>query len=459
MSHPPKTIMVIIGFAAVATTLPIFAGYTVSFATLLWLLFTGSWRLAIVGKNQLSMPNSWDSRFIRSLSHSIKPFHWGCFCLVLGHLLAALLGVHLSPWSKPVAKALSEWVHTVVKYGLLWLVVSSGCIACARRGCLPQRVGPWMCLWMLALLIYCIVQHWSGIDWTHGLQATLGSHRFAYGVYRVSGFMGHPLTFAYNLMLIALASLAIGWGASDLSTSERRWWFGTAFLAVLILLISGSRYVILVLLGTLLICEGRRILRHKVKVAALVAVAALLLLWEGSVLARFYELFQNDQTFAQRFPRVVFWQLHWKMFLDNPITGVTRSGVEGALKAYYNAAGYHDTIYEAHNLFLQYLADTGIIGFLGLLGWLIGLFMTWLRLRPELSQGVSYLAVATVFCALMQNNLRDSAYVYALWFFLSILLVQSAIITANQQESATNERESPKNFDAGTRSANSSTHL
>ena len=459
MGLPSKTIMIIIGFAAVATTLPIFAGYTVSFAMLLWLIFTGSWRLALVREKQLAESNSWDSKFIKSIGRSIKPLHWGCICLVSGHLLAAILGAYLSPWSKPLDKALSEWVHTVVKYGLLWFVVSSGCIACARRRYLPQRVGLPMFVWMLTLLIYCAVQHWTGIDWTHGFHATLGSHRFAYGVYRVSGFMGHPLTFAYNLMLIALASLAIGWGPSELSTSERKWWFGTAVLSVLILLISGSRYVLLVLLGTLLICEGRRILRHKVKVAVLTIVAALLLFWEGSVLARFYELFQNDQTFAQRFPRVVFWQLHWKMFLDNPVTGVTRSGVEGALKAYYNAAGYRDTIYEAHNLFLQYLADTGLIGFLGLLGWLVGLFTAWRTLRPALSQGVSYLAVATFLCALMQNNLRDSAYVYALWFFLSILLVQSAIITANQQESVTNERESPKNFNAGARSANSSTYL
>ena len=459
MGHPSKSIMVIIALAAVATTLPIFAGYTVSFGMLLWLVLTGSWRLALVGKKQLSMPDTWDAEFVHSINHSIRPFQWGCFCLVLGQLLAALLGVHLSPWSKPLAKALSEWVHTAVKYGLLWIVISSGCIACARRGYLPQRVGPGMFIWMLALLLYCAVQHWTGIDWTHGFKATLGSHRFAYDVYRVSGFMGHPLTFAYNLMLIALASFAIGCGPSELSISERKWWFGTTFLSVVILLISGSRYVLLVLFGTLLICENRRILRHKLKVFGLMAIAGLLLWWEGSALGRFCELFQNDKSFTQRFPRVVFWQLHWQMFLDNPVAGITRTGIDDALKAYFNAAGYHDTIYEAHNLFLQYLADTGMIGFLGLLGWWIGLFLTWRRLRPDFSQGVSYLAVATFLCALMQNNLRDSAYVYALWFFLSIILVQAAISTATQQESANNERESSKNFGTGAHSADSPTYL
>ena len=176
-------------------------------------------------------------------------------------------------------------------------------------------------------------------------------------------------------------------------------------------------------------------------------------------LGRFCELFQNDKSFTQRFPRVVFWQLHWQMFLDNPVAGITRTGIDDALKAYFNAAGYHDTIYEAHNLFLQYLADTGMIGFLGLLGWWIGLFLTWRRLRPDFSQGVSYLAVATFLCALMQNNLRDSAYVYALWFFLSIILVQAAISTATQQESANNERESSKNFGTGAHSADSPTYL
>ncbi|MHA4801720.1 hypothetical protein, partial [Enterococcus faecium] len=90
----------------------------------------------------------------------------------------------------------------------------------------------------------------------------------------------------------------------------------------------------------------------------------------------------------------------------------TRTGLGDALSAYYTAAGYHDTMYEAHNLFLQYLADTGLVGALGLLGWLVGLVTCRRRLTGLVGtrQGIGYLTVATFLCALMQNDLRDSAF-------------------------------------------------
>ena len=123
-------------------------------------------------------------------------------------------------------------------------------------------------------------------------------------------------------------------------------------------------------------------------------------------------------------------------------------GVDDALSTYYTAAGYHDNMYTAHNLVLQYLADAGIVGFIGLTAWFGGLLVARHRLISLLgrAQGIGYLASSFFLCSLMQNNLRDSAYVYSLWYFLSLLVVQSAVIYTSTQAAECDERKPTKNL-------------
>ena len=460
MSESPKFARVMLILAAVSTTLPIFAGYTVGSLLLLWLMMTGSWRLARVGVSHIPSLLSQDAFLIQTIARAVRPLHWGCCILVVAQLAAAVGGCIWSPWSKSLSRSLAEWSHVAVKFGLLWYVLSASCIAQVRMGWSPKRIGPWLFGWLLLQLCYCVAQHWTGIDWVHGIGAFLGSHRYAYGVYRVSGFMGHPLTFAYNMMLITLTSFAMAWRLSGDDEQNRRWWLGCGMVCVASLLISGSRYVLLILFAVLVICELPRLWRHKFKVLSVTALLAAVLIAEGSVLGRFYEFFQEKVPFDQRFSRLIYWRTHWQMFFDHPVFGVTRTGLPSALEAYYTAAGYHGTMYEAHNLFLQYLADSGLVGFLGLAAWLAGLGVSWWRLRQLKSgQGVSYIAIATLLCALMQNNLRDSAYIYVLWFSLILLIVQSSAIHVSQQELVQDERKSSQDFQPGSHCADPAADL
>jgi O-antigen ligase len=105
-------------------------------------------------------------------------------------------------------------------------------------------------------------------------------------------------------------------------------------------------------------------------------------------------------------------------------------------------------MYEAHNIVLQTLADTGLIGFAGLLALFSGLVLAARRLSRATAgaQGISYLTAATLLTGLMQNDLRDSEYLYAFWFFLSLLLVQSAALGAGRQEADGDERKPAENL-------------
>ena len=179
------------------------------------------------------------------------------------------------------------------------------------------------------------------------------------------------------------------------------------------------------------------------------------------MLGRFSEVFSQTSPLTTRFPRLVFWQIHWQIFTDQPWFGATMAGLDDALTAYYTAAGYHDNMYTAHNLVLQSLADTGAVGFSGLAWWFLALFVARRRLSRLLgsAQGIGYLAAGTALCALMQNNLRDSAYVYALWYFLSLLIVQSAVIFAQSQAAECDDRKPSKNFQPRADPADSAAHL
>jgi O-antigen ligase len=460
MSMSGKAIKVAMCLALLATTLPIFAGYTFAFVLLTLLLLTGTWRLLTL--NLEDLPATLSPPYNSSVQNALavlRPLSLGCLGLVFAHLLSALAGVILSPWAKPLGPSLATWSHTAVKYGLLWFTLTAGMLAASLYGWQLKQAGKLMFWWLFALFIYVIFQHWTGIDWVHGLSARLGPHRFAYGVYRVSGFMGHPLTFAYNLMLVCLVSLAMAWRQSDAGDKNRVWWIGCFFLSLGMLLISGSRFVLIVIGATILICEGRRLWQLRWRIVPIL-VGVLAILWlEGSALSRFTEVLTDNQSLEERFPRLVFWKLHWRMFVENPIAGVSRSGLQDAMQAYFVSIGKHDTVYEAHNLFLQYLADTGLVGFAGLAFWIVGLLIGWSRLAPKSSKGMSYLAVATLLSALMQNNLRDSAFVYALWFYLGALVVDVSMDKMNPLDAATHERKSPKNFIYRADSADSATGL
>jgi O-antigen ligase len=423
----------------IAATLPIAAEYVMALALFCWLFTGGRWRLAVVTARALPPVGHRDRALMERYRELVRPIHWGVLALVGTQVVAALLGSAFSAWGAPLGETLAALAHTVNRLGLQWLVLSSATIAAVRQGWRPGQVAPWTALWLLAHLAYCFVQRATGIDLVHGFGAHLEPSRFAYGVYRISGFMGHPLTLAYNLMLLTLAALASAW----VEWAWRPWrWVWIAALAVITLLISGSRFVFIVIVLTLLVTEARRLKRAWRWVLAILAAAGGALWLEGSLVGRIAELFAENVPLTQRFPRLMYWRLHGRMFLDHPLFGVTAVGRPRAAAAYYSAAGSHDNLYIAHNVFLQFLADTGLIGGAGLLALVAGLLVTWRRLGRGAPIGP--LVLATLLSGLMQNNLLDSSFLYAFWFLLGLLLAEAALRESHASQPA--QRKPPEDL-------------
>jgi O-antigen ligase len=431
-----------------AQFLPVFSAYGTSLLVLVWILASGLWRRCGL--------TTVDVNF--GFQRIISPVHAGVLFYAAMMLIAAVLAAWSSPWSGGWGRSVDELRHLLLKSGLVWFVLASAFTLSWFTGWRPRKI---VVLWLVVALInlaYMFLQRWTGVDWAKGLDATLGPHRFAYGVYRVSGFMGHPLSLSYNLVMMVVTSIGFlmmqnGWIARVPS------WQRAALAGVLMLslVITGSRWPLFAAMLAIFLSWGSSLWRWRVQLAV-VAACLLGILWiEGSILSRVLEIFASQQSLAQRFDRIVFWQAHWQMFLDHPLAGIGLAAGEEAKVHYYNLVGGSDKLYQAHNIFLQTLADSGLVGLTGLVGFLVGLSLAAKRALKDFgSPVVLAILVATVLSGLFQNNLRDSEFMFALW--MAILIAAMSSVPEDSTDNARNragshtglnERKSIENFKPG----------
>lgn len=334
-------------------------------------------------------------------------------------------------------KAISTYLRLAGKQGIWGTITIASMIyfQFARlRSFLNLKV---LMAFTVTLLAYAFLQRYTGVDWVRGFQATLGDHRFAYGVYRVSGWMDHPLTFAFNLMLVSLLSFSQSLALFQKGEVKAAWLWAlqTVFLLVLLLL-TESRFPIALTLLLLAFGATWQIPKIRIPVISIVlvlclaGVAALPKLAPES-LGRWGELVDPNQALEQRFDRVIFWKINWQLFEQSPWVGTGLKGYDARLLDTYLSAGYTslERKYNAHNIYLQTLADMGALGGFGLLLLLFAVGRLAFRMKRSFNHiALPLIVMATLGSGLVQNNLRDTEYLFALWISigmgLSWLIVQ-----------------------------------
>jgi O-antigen ligase len=403
----PRVLLIL---ACICATLPITSAYVISLQLLIWLLVTGRWRGTRTGH----------------AGKILKPIDAGV-AVLLAALAVSALGAYLIgpvalPWQAPVR----VMVHQCIKLGLLWGVLSTTLVAVTRAGWRTQDMLPWWVLWLAVLFVYCVAQRATGINWVHGFDAVLGPHRHAYGVYRISGFMGHPLTLGYNLVMICLVA-AVFLARPAVARLDRFFWLVAFGFAGVTLLISGSRFPLLVLVALLVVFQLRHLWRWRWWALGGAVLLAVGLWLEGSLVGRFGEAFDPNASWAQKFPRLMFWKAHLAVYADHPWFGVGIAAIDEVLPVYYQRIGYTEQMYSAHNMFVQMLADSGLIGFAGFCGLLSGLIIAARRAAVVLpGAGLGSLVTAAIVIGLMQNNFRDSEYLFNFWLFVSLVAATAA---------------------------------
>lgn len=302
-----------------------------------------------------------------------------------------------------------------VKYVLLWFVYLSFWWRLAYFKSLWKTFAFSYALAAFIHLVYCIIQRHYGIDWVHGLDATLGPNRFAHGVYRISGFVGHPLTLGYCQVLALTSGLYFYLISSK--GSEKNAWLMITISSGTVLLLSGSRGPQAVALVGLLASIPGALIKKYWRWIALMGVAGFLLGIYLGVFARFFEILAPGSGGDMR---ALHWRVHWDIFQDHFFSGIGPGAFRSAISAYYFKYNADDNIKLAHNAFLQVAADYGIIGLVGVFIWI----SSWIKVaqRAKIGQrGFLVVGFVTVLGGLTQNNIQDSTFLLSLTMWTMVI--------------------------------------
>lgn len=355
----------------------------------------------------------------------IKIIGLGIAASTLCHLLSMM--VETMQYSHSLGTILREHLKLMGKQGIWGILMILSLNYAKTRGFNLQRVALPLLSCLFILLIYMVFQRYWGIDWVHGFSARIPDHRYSDGVYRVAGFMSHPLSFAYNASLLTLVFIGLMlYGGTD--KKYKRIWCLCAIFSFLTLLLSNSRWPLALcffLAFALFAKKDMGLFKSKRFILMILAFGTLTVFASRD---RISEIIVNTDEIHDEIPRLVFWKVHWELFKDQPISGTGYAGKDAATLDQYNKLGYNDMErkYAAHNIFLQTLADSGLIGFAGLSFILGSLVMaSWKLLRRAGNPLLLIIAVFTILGGLMQNNLRDSEYLFALWLVIGIVSIMN----------------------------------
>lgn len=172
-------------------------------------------------------------------------------------------------------------------------------------------------------------------------------------------------------------------------------------------------------------------LRNSKKMAAIILI--ILCLLGGAVLSspKYVERLSttlNTTTNRSNVDRIWTWKASWDMFKDHPVNGVGLNNWGW----YYRNAGYKydeetQNLPHAHSNYMQPLAETGTIGFLGLLYFygfsLIIPFKKWIKEHNpcDLIFFTAFLACMVLFGA-FQPTYRLSSVIRTMWFILALMI-------------------------------------
>lgn len=411
--------------ALMALMLPVTAQYAAATFLLWWWM----WRCWVDRKTPPVLHNISASQRL-ALRDCFRPAVYATLVHMFLTTFAAVIAYAVTDTGQGRTAAI-ETYHLVAKQGLLGLVlVAAISRAYALNFRLPNILRP-VVVYLCIYTIYLILQRYTGVDWVKGFTGVLPENREAYGVYRLSGFMGHPLSLAYNMVLGVLLFACGGHLALREGRSRAHYWICLALL-VFGLAISGSRWPFVVAIVLLLGSNFMQIFAKWRLLLAGILVFAIFLYFEGSFVGRMQEMFAGSVPLTERFPRLLFWQVHWHIFVDHPFVGAGFGATEAVRLDYYVANGYTNIEHKfpAHNIFLQTLADSGLIGLMSLMIWLTGFLVSLRRAADQAKiKSIMLILPAVILTGLFQNNLRDTEFLYAFWLCF-VLLICEACATA-----------------------------
>ena len=248
--------------------------------------------------------------------------------------------------------------------------------------------------------------------------------------YRVTGFLEHPVAFA-GLSLASFA-FALALGNLNLRTPQRfldqRTLQGILGIHFLLIAMSGTRMalVVAVLLVLMMVLKSKASGKVRLKMMGAVTIGVIGLSWLTGIASRFWEAWDSGQILGNR---LVFWQVHWQVFLDHPFFGAGHHWLkQGGRDYYYNLLGHEGFLqkYSAHNIYLEILSNVGVVGFLALFVSVLWMGVSLKRRSTTLVARFTCSGLFLAFLSLLifgftQNTLFDTSTLLPLLYFFWLL--------------------------------------
>lgn len=413
-------------FSTLLATGPI---YIMSGSILIWFVCKKMWKHLPIywdRSSKSSMKKLLNS--IRQNTPTLYPIFLGSVAFAFCILLTMILSFATIDSSIPIGKQINQYIHLFFKSTVYGLILISAFMAAEKKGFLLEKSAKTLLVFMTINFVYMLFQRYTGINWVHGLSAVLPENRFDYGVYRASGFTAHPLSLGYNCMLLSLLFYGLCFKNRVSLTKEIKIVYFSLFLLSLgSLILTLSRWPLFITISLIFLSELKRIWQKRLWFIPAIVIATTFLFFQSSTLDRFKEIWRQDVSIEERIPRIIFWKVHWQMAKDYPVTGVGYPARNVRSLDYYDKAGYTsiERKYSAHNIYLQTVADSGIIGLLGLILLLTGCLLSAIKFKKlQNGNGLLIFIVASMLGGLMQNNFRDSEFIFCFWFCVSLFLTQ-----------------------------------
>ncbi|MEO7557777.1 MAG: O-antigen ligase family protein [Gammaproteobacteria bacterium] len=292
----------------------------------------------------------------------------------------------------------------------------------------------WLQRWLLVVLLIWLADGYIQFAFGRGLLGVSMSEDE-----RILGF------FADNLHLglfLAVLLPVILW-----RLAAERPWLALLIIALtsFIVIMNGARSGVLMLVLACITLLPRFTWRYRALMVMVLTSALIAALLFSPVISDRYERFvslgnQTGVSLFQKFDgalsgRVIIWETAWQMIRDRPLTGVGAKAFAEAYDRYATRAedpfrsggGYTGGVYHAHQMYVSVAAESGVIGFAGLLA-AIGLCAAWyFHAPPERRRQAAPFVASLVVIAF---PLQSQPVLYTLWWFPIVLLLLCAMLAA-----------------------------
>jgi len=239
-------------------------------------------------------------------------------------------------------------------------------------------------IWVLLLLNLKLSQHQIRA-YLAGYEMTGGSAEFVQrGVSAGSGFFGNAGDF--SVAMVVVAPLAIYLLKSVKSVYLKLLSFAMLIAFIVSIMRGGTRGAALALFLVALVYW----LKSKHKLVGVLLLALFIFVYWAATPESLKQRYVSGTRFGQD-PTATFrlslWKAGLKMFIDHPILGVGINNFPDQYAQNYLPEGQESAFWAPHNIFVQALSETGILGFLCLLATLFLIYKNNHESRKILEEG------------------------------------------------------------------------